>query len=45
MAHYIIPDPAEAQAAMERFGRVLDPKWTQARSIRKGKKSIKSHKH
>ncbi len=30
MAHYIIPDPAEAQAAMEKFGRVLDPQRTQA---------------
>src|SRR6266436_9118040 len=45
MAHYIIPDPAEAQAAMEKFGRVLDPKWTQAETSKKGEKSRKSHKH
>ena len=45
MAHYIIPDPTEAQAAMEKFGRVLDPKRTQAKSPRKGKKSKKPHKH
>jgi|HubBroStandDraft_6_1064221.scaffolds.fasta_scaffold247738_2 integrase len=45
MAHYIIPDPAEAQSAMERFGRVLDSKWTQARTQRKGKMSKKPYEH
>ena len=45
MAHYIIPDPAEAQAAMEKFGKVLDPKWTQVNTPRKGEKSKKPHKH
>jgi integrase len=45
MAHYIIPDPTEAQAAMEKFGRVLDPKRTQARTPRRGKESRKPHKH
>jgi hypothetical protein len=32
-----LPDPAEAQAAMEKFGRVLDPKRTQAKTSRKGR--------
>jgi integrase len=45
MAHYIIPDPSEAQAAMERFGMVLDPKWTQTGISRKGRESKKPYKH
>jgi integrase len=45
MTHYIIPDPVEAQAAMEKFGRVLDPKRTQIGKARRSKKSQKPNKH
>ena len=41
----LIPDPAEAEAAMEKFGRVLDPKWAQTKNTRRSKKSRRPHKH
>ena len=45
MAHYVLPDPEEAKAAMQKFNRVLDPKWSPVKSGTSGKKSKKPHKY
>jgi integrase len=45
MAHYIIPDPVEARAAMEKFGRVMDPKRTPLRRGAKLRNARNAYKH